>query len=401
MHSPPGTDEETLPFVSLHVPAHNEPPAMVIETLSRLLAMDYPAERFEIIMIDDNTTDAALWRPVADFADLHPGRIHFHHLADWPGFKSGALNFALTVTDPQADLMGVIDADYLARPDCLRRCAPLFVAETDLGFVQTPQDYRDWEQAAYSRRLYYSYSYFFAVSQVSRNERNGAIFGGTMRLIRRTALADVGGWNEWCITEDAELSLRLLRAGWSGRHIEESFGHGVMPLTFEALKRQRFRWCFGGIQVLRMHWRSLLPWDRSPDNKLTRAQRWAYLSGGLQWYGDPLGLAFSAFLVIAIGDLGLGGGIVFRRLSGFLLAAIPALLLINMVRAVALLRRSTKARWVDAVGAFGTGWPSGGPSPLPLSAAPSRPPESSSAPRRHGAMPVGATPFAPIGWKRG
>lgn len=350
---PAVADEAALPFVSLHVPAHNEPPEMVIETLSSLLALDYPADRCQIVMIDDNSTDPAFWQPVADFAAQHPGRINFHHLEDWPGFKSGALNFALTVTDRRAEVVGVIDADYLARPDYLRRCAPLFRAEEHLGFVQTPQDYRDWEQASYYRRLYYSYSYFFAVSQTSRNERDGAIFGGTMGLIRRRALEDVGGWDQWCITEDAELSLRLLRAGWSGRHIEDSFGQGVMPLTFDALKRQRFRWCFGGIQILRMHWRSLLPWDRHPDNKLTLAQRWAYLSGALQWYGDLLGLAFSAFLVVAIADLGFGGGVVFRRLSGFLLAAIPALLVLNMARAIALLRRSTRASWRDALGAFG------------------------------------------------
>ena len=73
-----------------------------------------------------------------------------------------------------------------------------------------------------------------------------------MGLISRDALVEVGGWDEWCITEDAELSLRLLRAGWSGTHVEHAFGRGIMPLTFEALKRQRFRWCFGGVQLLRM-----------------------------------------------------------------------------------------------------------------------------------------------------
>ena len=351
---PPGAaGPEDLPFVSLHVPAHNEPPGMVIETLSSLLALDYPSDRYEIVMIDDNTSDPDLWRPVADFSAAFPGRIRFHHLEDWPGFKSGALNFALTVTDPRAEVVGVVDADYLAQPDYLRRCAPLFVAEPELGFVQTPQDYRDWEQAAYYRRLYYSYSYFFAISQSSRNERDGAIFGGTMGLIRRRALEQVGGWDQWCITEDAELSLRLLRAGWSGRHVDASFGRGVMPLTFDALKRQRFRWCFGGIQILRMHWRSLLPWDRDPANKLSTAQRLAYLSGALQWYGDLLGLVFSAFLVVAVADMAAGGGVVFRRLSGFLLVAVPLLVGLNLIRAVALLRRATAASWRDALGAFG------------------------------------------------
>jgi cellulose synthase/poly-beta-1,6-N-acetylglucosamine synthase-like glycosyltransferase len=343
--------EPSLPFVSLHVPAHNEPPEMVIRTLRALLDLDYPA--YEIVMIDDNTTDPDLWRPVADFCDAHRDRITFRHLDDWPGFKSGALNFAMTVTDPRAEVIGVVDADYLVHPDYLRRCASLFRSNRRLGFVQTPQDYRDWEQSSYYRRLFYSYSYFFAVSQVSRNENNGAIFGGTMGLIRRSALEAVGGWDEWCITEDAELSLRLLRAGWTGRHVDRSYGRGVMPLTFDALKRQRYRWCFGGIQILRMHWRSLLPWTRDEENYLTLAQRWSYLSGGLQWYADLLGLLFAAMLLGSVVDVSLGDGALFRSLSGFLLLTAPMLAFLNLARAVTLLRRSTGATWKDAVGAFG------------------------------------------------
>ena len=72
---------------------------------------------------------------------------------------------------------------------------------------------------------------------------------------------------------DAELSLRLLRAGWHGLHVDETFGRGIMPLTFEALKGQRYRWCFGGIQILRMHWRSMMPGRQSAANHLHTGQR--------------------------------------------------------------------------------------------------------------------------------
>ena len=81
----------------------------------------------------------------------------------------------------------MVDSDYQIEPGFLRRCAPLF-ADPWIGFIQAPQDYRDWQQAPYYRRLYYSYKYFFAVSQPSRNEHDGAIFAGTMGLIRRVAL---------------------------------------------------------------------------------------------------------------------------------------------------------------------------------------------------------------------
>lgn len=337
------------PFVSLHVPTHNEPPDMVIETLEALLRLDY--EDYEILLVDNNTTDPALWRPVEEFCARHD-RIVFLHLEDWPGYKSGALNHALTRTDPRAELIGIIDADYLVDPDFLSSCAPLF-EDDGVVFVQTPQDYRGWEHAAYFRRLYHSYGYFFDVSQRSRNERNGAIFGGTMGLIRTKALMAVGGWDEWCITEDAELSLRLLRAGGRGLHVQKSYGRGVMPLTFEALKRQRFRWCFGGVQILRMHWRSLLPGRRTETNRLTAAQRWAYLVGGLQWFGDLAGALFTGFLLIGALDAVLGSGLVVRRLSGLILLSVLVVLVLGMVRALTLVRRTSGATWRDAVGAFG------------------------------------------------
>jgi cellulose synthase/poly-beta-1,6-N-acetylglucosamine synthase-like glycosyltransferase len=337
-----------LPFVSLHVPAHNEPPDMVIRTLRALTRLDYP--RFEVILIDDNTEDEGLWRPVQQWCAQH--RVKFAHLEDWPGYKSGALNYALReMTDERAEIIGVVDSDYLIEPDFLRRSAVLF-DDPWVGFIQAPQDYRGWGHARYYRRLYYSYKYFFAVSQPSRNERNGAIFAGTMGLIRRVALDALGGWDEWCITEDAELSLRLLRAGWGGLHVDQALGRGIMPLTFEALKGQRYRWCFGGIQILRMHWRSLLPGRATPRNRLTTGQRWSYLAGALQWYGDLLGLAFLIFLLAGALNLALGGGSLFRKLTIFLVATVPVLFLLGLVRAIALLRRGTGASWRDAIGAF-------------------------------------------------
>ena len=344
----PQVADRDLPMVSLHVPAHNEPPDMVIETLRSLLRLDYP--RFEIILIDDNTDDEALWLPVEAWCSRHG--VKFVHLENWPGYKSGALNYALRrLTSPEADVIGVVDSDYQVEPGWLRRCAPPF-ADPWIGFVQSPQDYRGWTQARYYRRLYYSYKYFFAVSQPSRNEHDGAIFAGTMGLIRRVALDELGGWDEWCITEDAEMSFRLLRAGWSGQHVDRAWGRGIMPLTFEALKGQRYRWCFGGIQLLRMHWRSMVPGRRTRENHLTAGQRWAYLAGAIQWYGDLLSLLFLIFLLAGAANLATGGGQLFRKLTLFLVATVPVMVLLGLVRAVALLRRGTDASWRDAIGAF-------------------------------------------------
>ena len=97
---------------------------MVIETLQSLAALDYPA--YEVIVIDDNTDDEALWRPVEAWCRGHG--MKFAHLSDWPGYKSGALNYALReMVDPRTELIGVIDADYQLDPDFLapaRPCSP-------------------------------------------------------------------------------------------------------------------------------------------------------------------------------------------------------------------------------------------------------------------------------------
>src|SRR5438046_1447893 len=242
-------------------------------------------------------------------------------------YNRWAMNYALRNMYVQgAGVICVVDSDYQIEPGFLRRCAPA-VADPWIGFVQAPQDYRGWQGAPYYRRLYYSYKYFFAVSQPSRNEHDGAIFAGTMGLIRRDALEKLGGWDEWCITEDAELSLRLLRAGWSGLHVDQSWGRGIMPLTFEALKGQRYRWCFGGIQLLRMHWRSMMPGRQGRENHLSAGQRWAYLAGAAQWYGDLLSLLFFIFLLAGAANLATGGGQLFRKLTLFLVSAGPVMVL--------------------------------------------------------------------------
>jgi len=101
-----------------------------------------------------------------------------------------------------------------------------------------------------------------------------------------------------------------------------------------------------------MHWRSLLPAPSSRANHLSIAQRWSYLAGGIQWYGDLLGLIFFVFLLAGAFNLATGGGELFRKLTIYLVAAVPVMVGLGLVRAVTLLRRGTGASWRDAVGAF-------------------------------------------------
>lgn len=96
----------------------------------------------------------------------------------------------------------------------------------------------------------------------------------------------------------------------------------------------------------------MLPGPESEDNHLSTAQRWAYLTGAIQWYGDLLALLFFAFLLVGSANIVFSGGLLYRKLTGFLLAAIPLLVALGLLRAVALLRRGTGATWREAFGAF-------------------------------------------------
>jgi cellulose synthase/poly-beta-1,6-N-acetylglucosamine synthase-like glycosyltransferase len=347
---PSEPDPTFRPKVSLQIAAYNEPPDMLIETIRSVESIDYP--NFEVLVIDNNTRDEAVWRPVEEYCRDRPN-VRFVHVDDLPGYKAGALNLLLREhTGPDVELIGVVDADYLVDPSYLSSVVGYF-SDPELAFVQTPQDYREYEHDRYLRANYDAGEYFFRTSMPSRNERDSIIFAGTMGLIRRSVLDDLGGWAEWCITEDSETSLRMLKAGHSGLYVGRSFGKGIMPLTFSALKSQRFRWCFGGIQILRRHLHALLPWDRDPANHLTTGQRLDYLFGTFHWFNDLVYLGFTVVLLGTAAVLITTGHVGIRPLLGAVVLLPSALIVSGLLRALWSLRHRTGIGWRRALLAFG------------------------------------------------
>ena len=274
------------PKVSIHVPAYNEPPAMLIETLDALARLDYPD--FEVLVIDNNTSDAAVWRPIeAHCAQLGP-RFRFFHVAPLPGFKAGALNYALARTAPDAEIVAVIDSDYVVDARWLRDLTPAF-RDQRIAIVQAPQDYRDEGASAFKAMCYAEYRGFFHIGMITRNERNAIIQHGTMTMVRRRQLEDCGGWAEWCITEDAELGLRIFEAGFDASFVPSSYGRGLMPDTFVDFKKQRFRWAYGAMQILKAHARALF----LEGGPLSPGQRYHFIAGWLPWTADGCNLLFN------------------------------------------------------------------------------------------------------------
>src|SRR2546425_3109352 len=339
--NPPNTSEQFIPRVCLQVPAYDEPPELLRQTLEALAKLDYPDYVVQVII--NNTTDPGLWMPVEEDCRRLGPQFRFIHLPSWPGFKAGALNEATRRLDAEVEIVGIVDADYVVRPDFLRECVP-HLADPRVAFVQTPQHYRDWNDSPYLRGLFYAYRYFFEVTMVARARANAIIFGGTMGLIRVAALKEIGGWAEWCITEDAEASLRLLARGWKGIYVKRVFGEGLMPLDFDGLRRQRFRWAFGGVQILRGHLWMLLGMAGS---RLTLSQRYHYLAGALGWFADPLGVGLAFFLLFTSPFLALGHPLLLRQLIGVLIVLPTFLLIAGIVRLVWSIRTACGAPWRD------------------------------------------------------
>jgi len=277
-----------FPKVSLHLPCYNEPPAMVKLTIDSLMALDYP--NFEVLVLDNNTKDPKVWEPVKAYCESLGDKVKFFHLAPWPGAKAGALNFALTQTAADAEIVGVVDSDYQVRPDWLRSLVPYF-ENPKVGHVQAPQDHREWDNDLFKEMINWEYAGFFDIGMVFRNEANAIIQHGTMTLIRKVALEEAGRWGEWCIVEDAELGLRLFKAGYESVYIQERMGHGLVPDSFMAYKKQRFRWAYGAVQILKAHWRALIPFKKTG---LTAGQKYHFVSGWLPWFADAFYLLFCA-----------------------------------------------------------------------------------------------------------
>jgi exo-beta-1,3-glucanase (GH17 family)/cellulose synthase/poly-beta-1,6-N-acetylglucosamine synthase-like glycosyltransferase len=288
----PGASLVRAPLVSLHIPACCEPPEMLRQTLDAVAKLDW--SHLECIVVVNNTQDASLWRPVEEHCLDLGERFKFVYVERLPGFKAGALRLALEHTSPDAEIIGVLDADYAVDPDWLKSLVPAF-ADPAVGLVQAPQDHRDGHKSILHGVMNREYAGFFDIGMVQRNEVNAIVTHGTMCLIRRSALLDAGGWSSDTIVEDADLGLTLLKRGWRAHYTRRRFGWGLLPSDFAAYKRQRHRWAYGGVQLIKKHWRDLLP----GRCHLTPKQRAAFLLGWLTWLGaESLGIVLAILNLI-------------------------------------------------------------------------------------------------------
>jgi cellulose synthase/poly-beta-1,6-N-acetylglucosamine synthase-like glycosyltransferase len=235
------------PSVTVIVACHNE--RSVVDSLAvSLFALEYPAERLQLIVVDDGSTDGTGER-LDDLAAHRPGLVVLHRPPGAGGGKSGALNRGLD--DATGEIIVVFDADHEPRPDVIRRlvrhfCDPVVAAVQGRCEVKNPED----SPLAHLVALDYMSGYL--VNEYGRQALYQLpAYGGANCAVRADRLREVGGWNVDTVTEDTDLTLRLLLEGYRVRYdvtaVDAEEGVG----TFARFWRQRYRWARGHQQVWR------------------------------------------------------------------------------------------------------------------------------------------------------
>ena len=250
MH-PPVINESYKPFVSVLIPAHNEE-GVITNTIENIRAIDYP--NFEIIVIDDRSSDNTA-TVIQELAKKYENVFAMVRSADaFPG-KSAVLNDALKVA--KGDAILVFDADATVEPDFLNKLIPN-MEPADVGAVQARKIIRNKDVNILTRCQNNEYTMDTQL-QVGRDAVKGAVeLRGNGELIKRTALNDIGGWNNYTITDDLDMSTRLHIKGWDVRFCPEAcvYEEGIVYLF--PLFRQRRRWLEGTIRrYLEYSWQAL------------------------------------------------------------------------------------------------------------------------------------------------
>ena len=330
------------PTVLVQVASYNEPPEIVELCLESALLLDYPPDRFIVQLVDDSTDPGTVER-LGAFCRARG--VDFRHRTDRRGFKGGALNDGLRALDRPVDLIAIVDSDYQVEPEFLANGVQPF-RDATIGFVQTPQAYRNAAVGSFARWYALADAYFYRVIQPVRARAQSMIFCGTMGLLRRRALLEAGGWSETCVTEDAELSMRLIADGWRGYYIPTIYGWGLAPDLMSAVRSQHRRWAFGGLQMLRMNKEKMQTAD------LSLRQRVDFKMGGLFWVDGLFLLGVSAALASIVVASWFGVTLPVDSTAALaVIASAPLLLMLDgLVKIRIALRATTPVSYRDAFG---------------------------------------------------
>jgi len=276
---------EVLPSISLIIPAYNEA-SHIVETIRAAKSLSYPSELFEIIVLDDGSSDGT-----AEAAAAEGVRV----ISQKNAGKSAALNVGVKAA--QGEIVGCIDADSYPMSDALLKMVPYFdekrvAAVTSSIFVKDPKNFLEKLQEmeyiliAWNRKLL---DYLHSVY----------VTPGPLSLYRKQVLEKIGGFKGAVLTEDIEIAWRLQKEGYLIRMALPAKVFTRVPSSFKKWWSQRLRWDIGGIQTV-------------------NAYRQEFLSRRHGIFGMFVVPYFSLSIIISLLGLGLFIYLVVLRVSNFL-----------------------------------------------------------------------------------
>jgi cellulose synthase/poly-beta-1,6-N-acetylglucosamine synthase-like glycosyltransferase len=239
-------DMADWPPVTVLVAAHNEE-KVIAYILAALMEVNYPKEKMLVVPVNDRSTDRT--REIIDrFCEEHPGRIRPFHRTGGKGGKAAALKDAMELVETEVIL--IFDADYIPGNALIRQLvAPFF--DPEVGGVMGRVVPLNVGTNLLTRLLDFERSGGYQVDQQARMNL-GLVpqHGGTVAGVRLSALREIGGWNDNSLTEDTDLTYRLLLAGWKTVYQNRSECYEEVPETWQARIKQLMRWAKGHNQAL-------------------------------------------------------------------------------------------------------------------------------------------------------
>lgn len=241
--TPGPASEAALPTVDLFITVYNEPVEILERTVIGAMALDYPAGLVKVHVLDDGRRGEI--REVCERRGC--GYIT---RPDNAGAKAGNINNALAET--HGELVAVFDCDHVPVESFLRETVPYF-ADPKMGFVQTPHHFYNPDIFQYNLRLQHEVvgeqDLFFKIIQPGKDFYNSSFFAGSAGVLRRGALAAVGGFRTDTVTEDLHTSMQIHAMGYRSAYVDKVLSVGLAPETAAAYVTQRKRWTEGGVQV--------------------------------------------------------------------------------------------------------------------------------------------------------
>ncbi|MFT4131263.1 glycosyltransferase family 2 protein [Labrys sp. (in: a-proteobacteria)] len=247
---PPMQPDAECPPILLQIPLYNEA-GSVEGALASALALDWPADRLTIQLLDDSTDETAALAAAA-IASLPPGGplVQQVRRVNRDGFKAGALAEGMQRSD--APLIAILDADFRAPRQWLRQAAAVLAADQGAAFVQFRFEFGNRDQNWMTLGQQFSVDAHFLAEQAGRQVGGDLFqFNGTGAVWRRAAIEAAGGWSADTLAEDLDLTLRSYAAGWHGQLTLEPPLTCEAPADLASWRVQQARWSTGFVQVAR------------------------------------------------------------------------------------------------------------------------------------------------------